>query len=158
MNAPTRDIKIVRVINAPRERVWQAWTEPDILKHWCGLKTYTVPYYSVDLRVGGKTLNCIRSAEGMEMWSTGTYLEIVEGKHLVITDNFADKDGNIVPASTYGMTMEWPSDAKIDLTFEDLDGKTRLTVKHINVPVGQEGDLTDQGWKEYLDRLEEYFK
>lgn len=108
--------------------------------------------------MGGKTLNCIRSAEGQEIWSTGTYLEIVEGKHLLITDNFADKDGNIVPASTYGMFTDWPSDAKVDLTFEDLEGKTLLSLKHINVPIGEESDLTEQGWKEYLDRLEEYLK
>ncbi len=145
------------MFDASRERVWHAWTDAEILKRWCGLKNYTVPFYSVDLRVGGKTLNCIRSAEGQEIWSTGTYLEIVEGKHLLITDNFADKDGNIVPASTYAIYLDWPSNAKIDLTFEDLEGKTLLSLKHINVPI-EDSDLTEQGWKEYLDRLEEYLK
>jgi uncharacterized protein YndB with AHSA1/START domain len=157
MGVPTHEIKFTRVFDAPRDRVWRAWTDPEILKLWCGPKNYTVPLYSVDLRVGGKTFNCIRTAEGQEICSAGTYLEIVEGKHLLITDNFSDKEGNIVPASTYGMFIDWPSDAKIDLTFEDLEGKTLLSLKQFNVPV-EDSDLTEKGWKEYLDRLEEYLK
>ncbi len=156
MSGPAREISIIRVFDAPRLKVWQYWTDPEYLKRWFGPVNYTTPYYSVDLRVGGKYLNCMRSPEGKDYWGTGTYLEIVEGKHLVSTDAFADKDGNIVPPSTYGMEGDWPADAKIDLTFEEVGEKTRLTLRHINVPPGDAGDQTEQSWKEILDRLAEF--
>jgi uncharacterized protein YndB with AHSA1/START domain len=154
MSQATRQIILTRVFNVPRERVWQAWTDPEHVKCWWGPQGFTTPFYTIDLRVGGKYLNCMRSPEGEEYWSTGTYLEIVEGERLVSTDSFADKDGNIVPAASYGITVEWSSDAKIDVTLDDHVGKTLFTLKHSGVPLGRDGDLTEEGWKESFDRLE----
>lgn len=155
MSVPTRDICINRIFDAPRETVWQIWTAPDLLKRWYGPKDYTTTHYSVDLRVGGKYLNCMRASDGVDYWGTGTYLDITDGRHLVFTDSFADQDGNIVSSSVYGMTVEWPAEVKIDLTFEDMEGKTRFTLKHIGVPAGQHADLCEQGWNESFDRLDE---
>jgi uncharacterized protein YndB with AHSA1/START domain len=158
MSETTREINISRIFDAPREKVWRAWTNPKDLKMWWGAETYTTPYFTIDLRVGGKYLYCMRSSSGDDIWGTGTYLEIVDQERLVSTDSFADKDGNIVPASTYGMDAEWPADSKIALTFEDMDGKTRFTLKHTNIPAGEDGDLSEQGWIESFDRLEKYLK
>ena len=158
MNQSTREINITRIFDAPREKVWRAWTNPEDLKMWWGPETYTTPYFTVDLRVGGKYLYCMRSSSGEETWGTGTYLEVVDQKRLVSTDSFADKDGNIVPASTYGMDVEWPADSKIALTFEDMDGKTRFTLKHTSIPAGSDGDLSEQGWNDSFDRLANYLK
>jgi uncharacterized protein YndB with AHSA1/START domain len=158
MNQATREIVITRVFNAPRERVWQAWTEPERIKCWWGPRGFTTPYYAIDLQVGGKYLNCMRSSAGEDYWSTGTYLEVVTHEKLVSTDSFADKDGNIVPASAYGISVEWAADAQIALTFEDLAGKTRLTLKHSGVPEGKDGDLTEEGWEESFDRLAKCLK
>jgi uncharacterized protein YndB with AHSA1/START domain len=158
MSVPTREINITLIFDAPREKVWRAWTEPDLSKCWWGPKDFTTPYYSIDLRVGGKILTCMRSPTGEDYWSTGTILEIVEGKRLVNTDSFADKDGNIVPASTYGLDVEWPSDVKVALTFEDYEGKTRFSLKHTSIPVGDVGDQTEVGWKESFERLADYLK
>lgn len=156
MSQSTREINITRIFDAPKNRVWSAWTDPDLVRHWWGPKGFTTPYCTIDFRVGGKYLNCMHSPEGQDYWSTGTYREIVNLERIVNTDSFADKEGNIVSAATYGITPAWPDEALITLTFKDQGGKTRFTLKHADIPAGKDGDLCEDGWNETLDRLAEY--
>src|SRR5437773_7933520 len=72
-----KELRIVRVFDAPRERVWKAWTDPDRVKSWWGPRSFTAPFAKIDLRVGGKYLYCMRSPDGKDYWSTGVYREIV---------------------------------------------------------------------------------
>ena len=65
-----QEIVITRIFDAPRELVWKAWTAPEHFKRWWGPKDYTCPFCQMDLRVGGKYLNCLRSPEGQDFWST----------------------------------------------------------------------------------------
>src|SRR4051812_30276601 len=52
----TQTIVIERIFDAPREKVWKAWTEPEHIKHWWGPKDFTAPHAKNDLHVGGKYL------------------------------------------------------------------------------------------------------
>ncbi len=106
---------------------------------------------------GGKYLYCMRSPEGQEYWSTGTYKEIVLLERIVCTDNFADKDGNIVPASSLGLPGEWPDELVVTVTFEDLGGKTKLTMKQVGLPAAWL-DMTNAGWNQSFDKLAESLK
>ena len=148
---------ITRVFDAPRELVWKAWTEPDRVKRWWGPRGFTAPVVKIDFRIGGKYLYCMRSPEGNEDWSTGTFKEIVPFEKIVLVDSFADKDGNVVPASYYGMGEDFPLESLITITFEDLKGKTRLTLKYADVssltPLDRHN--MQMGWNESLDKLQE---
>ena len=95
---------IQRIFAASRDRVWKAWTDPDLIAQWWGPAGFTAPVIEVDLRKGGRYLFSMRSPVGQEFWSTGVYREIVPMERLVYTDSFADAEGNVVPASTYGMS------------------------------------------------------
>lgn len=55
-----RDIVISRMSNAPRDKVWQAWSDPELVKLWWGPKGFTAPTCSIDFRVGGTFLLCMR--------------------------------------------------------------------------------------------------
>ncbi len=151
-----QEIVISRVFDAPRKLVWQAWTNCESMKQWWGPKTFTTPYCSIDLRIGGKYLNCMRSPDGKDYWSTGTYKEIVPMQRLVVTDSFADKDGNIVPASYYGVS-DFPLEMLIIITFEEQNGKTKFTLRYPNVGKTSAEDLRgmEQGWNESFDKLEQ---
>src|SRR5206468_10783553 len=61
-----RELVLARMFDAPRERVWKAWTEPAEVKRWWGPKDFTVPSCKIDLRVGGTYLYCMRSPEGRD--------------------------------------------------------------------------------------------
>jgi uncharacterized protein YndB with AHSA1/START domain len=149
------DLVITRVFAVSRELVWKAWTDPEHFKLWWGPKDYTCPFCEMDLRVGGKYLNCMRSPEGREYWSTGVYREIVPMERIVFTDCFADEQGNIVPAAHYGMSPDFPLEMLVSVTFEDQDGKTKMTLKHIGLPATPEGEGAQQGWNESFDKLAE---
>ena len=102
------DITITRVFDAPRELIWKAWTEPERDQTVVGPQGLHQSKRTIDLRVGGKYLSCMRSPEGKDTWSTGTYQEVVEPERLEMTDSFADEQGKVVPASYYEMPGAFP--------------------------------------------------
>lgn len=153
-----KDIIITRIFDAPRERVWKAWSEPEQLMKWWGPKTYTSPSCKMDFREGGKYLFCMRAPNGKDYWTTGVFKEIKPLEKIVWTDSFADENGNPVPASYYGMGDDFPADVfpdenTVTFTFEDLNGKTKLTLVHAGMPGGEHGRLANQGWNESLDKV-----
>jgi len=152
-----RELVITRIFDAPREQVWRAWTEPEVSKRWWGPKNFSTPVSTIDLRVGGKYLYCMRGAgpDGVvkDYWGTGVYKEIVPLKRLVYTDSFADEKGNVVPATQYGMGKDFPLEMLVTVTFGELDDITTMTLRHAGLPEGEMTDLTRAGWNESFDKL-----
>ena len=151
----TKELVITRIFDAPREFVWKAWTEPERMKRWWGPKNFTAPVIKIDFRAGGKYLYCMRSPEGQDFWSTGVYREIVELERIVYTDSFADEKGTPVPPSHYGISGDWPAEFLVTLTFEEHEGKTKMTLRHAGIQAGEMSDLAEAGWNESFDKLAE---
>src|SRR5687767_4302232 len=82
------EIVITREFNAPRELVFDAWTKPEHIKRWWGLRGSTVSVCEVDLRVGGKWRWVLGSPddEGGAHAFSGQYLEVVRPERLVRTE------------------------------------------------------------------------
>jgi uncharacterized protein YndB with AHSA1/START domain len=161
-DAPTasgeRTLVIERIFDAPRELVWKAWSDPQMAVRWWGPKGFTAPAAKIDFRVGGTMLLAMQSPdfnEGRPIWSTGVYREIVPLERIVVTDCFSDEKGNVVPASHYGMTEDFPLEMLVTVTFEDLDGKTKMTLRHEGLPAGDMKDGAGVGWNESFDKLAE---
>jgi uncharacterized protein YndB with AHSA1/START domain len=147
----------MRIFDAPRELLWNAWTNPDQIMRWWGPKGFTAPIAKIDLRVGGVYLNCMRSPDGKDFWSKGVFREIVAPERLVMTDSFADENGNTVPASHYGLGDDTPLETLITVIFEEHDGKSKLTLKHSGLDgiSAKDRENMEQGWNESLDKLAE---
>lgn len=113
-----RDLILTRVFDAPREKVYRAWTEPEIMKQWFAPLPWTTPKAETDVRPGGSSTVVMRGPDGNEFPSHGVYLEVVKNERLVFTDAF---------------TKAWTPSGKpfmtVILTFEDLNGKTRYTAR-----------------------------
>lgn len=148
-----RELVITRTLNFPREIVWKAWTDPEHVQHWWGPRGFTSPVCRNDFRVGGRYLYCMRSPEGEDYWNTGVYLEIVPLERIVHTDSFSDAEGHVVPASHYGLSADFPLETLLTEIFEDLRGKTRLTLRQSGLPAGTDAESARQGWDEAIDRL-----
>jgi uncharacterized protein YndB with AHSA1/START domain len=151
--AATSELVIEREFDAPVERVWDAWTDPGQMKRWWGPKVFTAPVVQIDLRVGGKYLACMRDPSGKDYWSTGVYREIVPRKRIVATDSFADEKGNVVPGSHYGMSDDFPLEMLLTVDFAEVEGRTRLSLRHDGMPNNEQADMARQGWNESLDKL-----
>lgn len=113
-----RELVLSRLIAAPRERVYRAWTDPELLKQWFAPLPYTTPVAKLDVRPGGSSLVVMRGPDGTEMPCPGVYLEVVQNEKLVFTDAF---------------TTPWEVSPKpfmtVTLTFEEEGGKTRYTAR-----------------------------
>jgi uncharacterized protein YndB with AHSA1/START domain len=152
-----RELVITRVFDTPREAVWNAWTDPETMKKWWGPRDFTMPVCQIDLRVGGDIFYSMRAPDGKDMWGKGKYLEIKKPERLVITDSFADEKGNIVPASHYGMSVDFPLELLVTVIFEQEGGKTRMTLKHTRIAGLSDIDFDNmrQGWEQSFDKLVE---
>ncbi len=95
----------------------------------------------------------MRSPDGRDYWTTGVYKEVVPLERIVYTDSFADAEGNVVLATHYNMNSDFPLETLVAVTFEDFDGKTKMTLKHAGLPVGEMSEQTGAGWSESFDKL-----
>ena len=152
-----KTINITRIFDLSPDKVWKAWTEAESAKKWWGPKDYTCPYSYIDLKEGGKYLNCMRSPEGIEYWSTGVYQEIIPYKKLVFTDSFSDEKGNIIPATDLKMPGNWPMELLITVKFEETGGKTKMELEHVGIPPEMYEEC-QTGWQQSFDKLQENLK
>jgi uncharacterized protein YndB with AHSA1/START domain len=83
-----RDLVLESIIDAPRERLFRAWTEPALMQQWFAPLPWTTPRAETDPRPGGSSLVVMRSPEGEEFPNRGVYLEVVKNERLVFTDAY----------------------------------------------------------------------
>ncbi len=153
---------ISRVFDAPRERVWRAWTEVEHLKKWWGPKGFTVTRCTLDLRPGGMMHYCLRMPDGNDMWGRFIYREIVKPERLVFVNSFSDKDGGI---TVHPMSPNWPREMLTTVTFQAQGAKTKLTVNwslfdsasELERKTFDEGRASmTQGWTGTMDQFAGY--
>ena len=145
-------LKITRTFNASRQRVFRAWKDPKMFTRWWGPNGFTVPFCKIDFKKGGVVHYAMRSPEGRDFWSKGTYLDIVEPELIAVSDSFSDEKGNIVPATQYGMSPDTQLEMLLTVTFTERDGKTEITLKHVGLS-DEDRKLAGEGWNQSLDRL-----
>jgi glutathione S-transferase len=143
-NDPVPDeqlLRVQRIVNAPRERVFRAWTDPDELKAWWGPGDYTTPEASVDLRVGGAYALVMQPPDGAPPFRlAGTYLEIDPPARLVYTWRWDAEDVG-------------PGETTVTVDFVELDGRTEIVVQHGPFADKAAGEPYKVGWSGGLENL-----
>jgi uncharacterized protein YndB with AHSA1/START domain len=156
------DFTISRVLDAPREVVWQAFTEAERMKEWWGPKGFTVIHSKLDLRVGGTYHYGMTAPDGTPMWGKFVFREIAMPERMVFVTSFSDEAGG---TTRHPLHMSWPLEMLASFTFEELPGgKTRLTVRSAAYNASAEEqhtfdthhDSMRMGWGGTLERLETY--
>ena len=159
-----KPFEITRVFDAPRERVWQAWTEAEHLKQWWGPKGFTVKQCKVDLRPGGMMHYCLRAPDGSDMWGKFAYREIVKPERLVFVNSFSDPKGGVTRHPGHA---SWPLEMLTTVSFEAQGGKTKVTVQWIPADSAtdaerktfEEGrDSMKQGWTGTFEQFADYLR
>ncbi|KAA3616627.1 MAG: polyketide cyclase [Calditrichaeota bacterium] len=143
-----RELTLSRLIKAPREKVFRAWTEPELIKQWFAPRPWTVARAKTDVRPGGSNLIVMQNPDGEEFPASGVYLEVVRNELLVITDAYTEA---WLPSEKPFMTTI--------LTFEEADGNTKYTARarHWNVKDRKEHEKMGfhEGWSQCTDQLAE---
>jgi uncharacterized protein YndB with AHSA1/START domain len=117
---------ISRTLDAPRQRVWRAFTEAAELAKWWGPKGFDLHVAKLDLRSGGTFLYRMRSANGQEMWGKFVYREVTAPERLVFVLSFSDADGR---TTRHPMSATWPLETLNIMTFTEREGRTTLTLR-----------------------------
>jgi len=141
-----RELVLTRLIDAPRDKLFRAWTEPKLIKQWFAPLPWTISAVELDLRPGGSSLFVMRDPDGNEFPNPGIYLEVVKNERLVFTDAF---------------TRAWEPSEKpfmtAIVTFEDEGGKTRYTARarHWTVADREAHEKMGfhEGWGQCADQL-----
>ena len=123
---PGPDFVITRLFQAPRERVWDAWTQPAILAQWFGPKGVTTTVLRHELWPGGMLHARMDRPDGGTMWARFLYRAVEPPARLVWAHAFGDAAGNAVPSPFGG---PWPLELLTTVTFEAADEATRVTLR-----------------------------
>lgn len=157
------DFVLTRVFAAPRELVWQAWTDPAHLKKWFGPKGFTMPKCAMDFRPGGVFHYGMKSPDGHEMWGKWTFVEIAQPEKLVLINSFSDAQGGV---TRHPLSATWPLETLSTTTFTEHAGKTTLTLRwsahHATETERQTFDSSHdgmtQGWGGTMDQFAAYLE
>jgi uncharacterized protein YndB with AHSA1/START domain len=141
-----REVTVTRIFDAPREAVWQAWTEPEQFARWFGGPPFVTPpeTVSLDVRPGGEwRATMVSEEDGSEIPFGGEYREVVAPERLVMT--FADPG-----------TPGNPNVEVLTITFNDLGDKTEVVAHQVgHLPQDEYGQLAE-GYSSFFDQLAEH--
>ena len=155
-NLHKRDLVVTRIIDAPIELVWKAWTDPQYVMRWWGPEFYTSPTCKIDLREGGSYLFCMRAPQdqgGQDSYTTGVYKKITPMERLEFTQSLADKDGNRITPDKVGMPPDFPAEVRIEVVFTAKKGMTEIMITEYDWPVSQMYVYALAGMHQSIDKL-----
>jgi uncharacterized protein YndB with AHSA1/START domain len=139
-----REIVTERVFDAPRERVFGAFTDPELISQWWGPRGVTTVVDVMDVRPGGAWRFVCRNPDGSEEGFRGSYREVTPPERVVQTFEWEGMPGHVIVETA---------------TFEDLGGRTKVTnVSLFHTPEERDGMLAtdmERGLNESYERLDE---
>lgn len=145
---------IERSFNAPIEKVWDAFTNPEVLRVWFTPPAMSNSFISTELKEGGLFRYCFKMNEGgVEFWGRGIYQKIDAPNYLSYLDTFTDADGTVVPPSYFGMPGDEIVETLAEFFFTSNGDTTSLKLVGEN-PFDEKmtADMT-AGWNGMFDNL-----
>lgn len=142
------ELTLSRVFDAPRELVFDVWTDPKHLARWWGPELFTTPVCRVDARPGGELYIVMRGPDGQEYPMKGIYQEVRRPERLSFTNQAMDGSGVLLLEGT------------TTVDFAAQGGKTRVTVHTVMRAKAPQAGFAlagmEPGWNQTLDRLGTY--
>jgi uncharacterized protein YndB with AHSA1/START domain len=136
-----RVLHLERLIAAPPERLFELWTDPELLARWFGPDGYDIPSYALDVRPGGKWRTTMRSPEGKLHTVSGVYRVIDKPRRLIFTWAWDQDDGSR------------GHETEVTVTFEPAPGGTRLRLMQQAFQDREARDSHGKGWSSSFDCL-----
>jgi uncharacterized protein YndB with AHSA1/START domain len=138
------EIRIIRWFNAPRQLVFNAWTDPAMLVRWFGCAAFTTMDAQADARAGGAWRVVMRSPEGQDFPAYGEYIEVVSPERIVMTHRWEKQVAGVNPA--HHRTL-------VTVNFFDEGTGTRLEFRQTGLATIASRDSHIGGWSDSMDAL-----
>jgi len=156
-----QEFVISRTFNAPRAKVWKAFTQVEHLDRWWGPKGFAMKTSTLDFRPGGIFHYKMQAPGGPEIWGKFYYKEIKEPEMIVFTNTFSDAEGGV---TRNPWMPTWPLEVQNTMIFEEKDGQTTITLRGGPINANEEEMKTfeqgkagmQQGFKGTWDQLEQH--
>ena len=144
VDTSSRELSAERILNAPRQLVWQVWTEPNHIAKWWGPNGFTNTIESMDVRAGGQWKFIMHGPDGTDYRNLITYIEIKEPELIVYEHG---------PSPKFTVTVN----------FEEIEGKTKITMKSLFETAEVLENIiktfkADEGMKQNLIKLMDYLR
>ncbi len=160
-DALQRPFVISRTFSAPRELIWEAWTERQRLMRWFGPKGFTMSAASMDFRPGGMFHYCLLAPDGRSMWGKFLYREIVVPERITMVNCFSDENGG---TTRHPKSPTWPLEMLSICSLVEQGGDTTVTIQWAPLnPTAEERRTFDaahedmkRGWSGTFDQLADY--
>lgn len=142
-----REMITTRLLDAPREQVFEAWTNPEHIVHWWGPNGFTTTIHEMNVKPGGVWRFIMHGPDGVDYPNKVVYHEVVKPERLVYSHGWDVEDD--------------PNQFEVTVTFEEEGGKTRLTMHSVFVSVEEFKKVVEQhgaieGAQQTIGRLEAY--
>jgi uncharacterized protein YndB with AHSA1/START domain len=145
-DSPPDEVRVSRIVDAPPDEVFLAWTEPEQLRRWWGPGEFTCPEAEVDLRPGGRYRLAMKPAQGDPFIVEGTYHEVQAPRRLVYTWRW--ETGPAADGSESLVTVE----------FNERAGQTEIVITHTDFPPRHGPAPYQMGWEGGLDKIQALFE
>jgi len=141
-DATNRELSISRLLSAPRELVWEVWTNPEHIKHWWGPDGFKSTIFQMDVKPEGVWDFIMHGPDGTDYKNKHIYKEVVKPEKLVLDH---------VTAPKFRMTV----------TFEEQGNKTLVSLHSVFESAEQLQEVikvfkADEGMKQNVNRMEHY--
>lgn len=159
---PTPDEFVMsHIFKAPRQKLWDAWTKPELLAQWFGPKGVKTTVVSADIRPGGMLHSHMDGPAGSRLWAKFVYREVTAPSRLVWEHSFSDEQANIAGSP---FSDNWPKILLNIVTFEDAatDTRIRLSSSPLDATAEEEAEFSAAkesmtgGWGGSFEVLEEF--
>ena len=136
-------LQVEHTFKASRDRVFRAWTEPQVLKKWWGPVGASTPVVEIDLRVGGQYRFGMQFPGQDIFYVSGIYLEVQPPEKLVFTWRWEQPD------------MDF-GDSQVTIEFQQQGNATQVILSHGNFPTAEICQNHRQGWSGFLEKVAEF--
>lgn len=153
MNPEKKELFITHLFDAPREVVFQAWTDPKQLKRWYAPDGCTIEFKAINTTQGGNFHSCIHDPVHGDCWIKGRYLEVLSPQKLIFTMVLSDKDGNSVSSVKAGKTESWPEEQITTITFESIGKQTKVSIHQTVLEEEAKKTGAYQSWIKMFNKL-----
>jgi uncharacterized protein YndB with AHSA1/START domain/predicted enzyme related to lactoylglutathione lyase len=156
----THDLAVTRVLDAPVEEAWKAWTEPAYVMRWWGPTGFTSPLAELDVREGGTSLVCMRAPDeygGQYMYNTWAYQKVLPLERLEFVLGFTD--ANRAPLDDEAIPPGVPRAVRHVVTLRPAGGeRAELTVQEFGYGTAEARDISRAGLEQCLDKMVVMFR
>ncbi|WP_104381302.1 SRPBCC domain-containing protein [Sphingobacterium sp. HMA12] len=156
MKSQDKELIITHLFDDEIEVVFDAWTNPEKLKHWYAPDGCTINFRFIEVHEGGQFHYCIQSPIHGTAWIIGTYLQIVPLEKLVFTIQLSNENGDLLDQSGKNGQQGWPEKILTTVKFKSIGDQTEVTIHETVSEAESKKTGAYQGWIEMFNKLSRY--